>query len=168
MGSESFRVELRGGQATYPEAIEIVRLLPHIEPDQQAPSMRGSTFFLFEDGQHIVELEVMDSPVKLSCRFTLCHPPSVDAAFLAFVRDLMSRLGMEVRICDDVPLEHSRFYSLADYATFAAVTERYIAARRAEWIVAFGTEQLAATTSEVHRRIILPRCEPVVGPLGRE
>src|SRR5439155_19559741 len=95
-----------------------------------------------------------------SCRFTLCHPPSVDSAFLGVVRELMFRLGMEAKICDDVRPEHSRSFSLAEFAEFSAITSQYTAARRREWIRAFGYEPMAATTNAVHQRVILPRCQP--------
>jgi hypothetical protein len=160
MGFETFRVELRGGKVNDAEADEAVRKLPHIRPDQHSLSTRGSTFYVFDDAQHAVELEVSDKPVRISCRFTLCHPPSVDAAFLGLVRDLMTRLEMDAKICDDVCPEHARSFSLDEFADFSAATLRYIAARRSEWIGAFGDEPMAATTNEVYQRIILPRCQP--------
>jgi hypothetical protein len=163
MGFEGFRIELRGGRATYREADEALRQLPHIKPDEQSVPMKGSTFYVLDDGQHAIELELMDAPVRLSCRFTLCHPPSVNSVLLGVVGELMNRLGMEAKICDDVLPEHSHSFSVHDFAEFSAIASRYIAARRAEWIAAFGDEPMAATTNEVYRRIILPRCQPGVG-----
>jgi hypothetical protein len=160
MGFETFRVELRGGKVNGAEADEAVRELPHIRPDQHSLSTRGSTFYVFDDGRHAIELALLDAPVRVSCRFTLCHPPSVDAVFLVLLRDLMTRLGMEAKICDDVRPEHARSFSRDDFAEFADATLRYIAARRAEWIAAFGDEPMAATTNEVYERIILPHCQP--------
>jgi hypothetical protein len=163
MGFESFRVELRGGSVTYPQADDAVRKLPHVRPDEQSVPLPGSTFYLIADGQHTIEVELMVSPVRLSCRFTLCHPPSVDAVFLGVVRELMSRLGMEVKICDDVGPEDAHPFSVQAFAQFSAAIARYIAARRAEWIAAFGDKTMAATTNEVCERIILPRCQPGIG-----
>jgi hypothetical protein len=160
MGFETFRVELRGGKANYAQADEAIQELPHIRPDQHSLSTRGSRFYLYEDGQHAIELAVLDASVRVSCRFTLCHPPSVDAVFLGLVRDLMARLGMEAKICDDVLPDDARSFALDDFAAFAAATRRYITARRAEWIGAFGDVPMAATTNEVYQRIILPRCQP--------
>ena len=164
MGFESFRVELRGGAARPLDADETIRGLPHAKPDLGSVPLRGSAFYVFDDGKHIVEVERKDFPVKLSCRFTLCHPPSVDAYFLDIVRELMLRLGMEVTICDDVRPEHAQWYPLARFAEFSSIVRAYIAARRAEWIAAIGPAHLAATTSEVCRQIILPQCEPVTEP----
>src|SRR6266849_4926910 len=116
MGFETFRVELRGGKAKFGEADEAIRKLPHIKPDPHSLPTKGSTYYLFDDGRHAIELELMDSPLRLSCRFTLCHPPSVDAVFLGLIRELMNRLGMEARICDDVGPEHASSYSLQEFA----------------------------------------------------
>ena len=158
MGFETFRVELRGGSASYREADEAVRVLPHAEPDQDSVPTQGSRFYLIHGVKHAIELELMDAPVKLSCRFTLCHPPTIDAVFLDLVKELMDRLGMEARICDDLRPEHARPYSLEEFTEFSAIASKYIAARRTEWITAFGGEPLAATTNDVYQRIILPRC----------
>jgi hypothetical protein len=160
VGFESFRVELGGGPAKYGDADEAIRQSPHVKPDTASFPMQGSTYYLIDDGQHVIEVELMDSPVHISCRFTLCHPPSVDLAFLGLVRDLMLRLGMQVRICDDVRAEHAQSFTLANFGDFASVTSGYIAARRAEWIAAFGNEPMSATTNEVCQRVILPRCQP--------
>jgi hypothetical protein len=162
MGFEDFRAELRGGRATSAEAAAVVRALPHVKPDPHSLPLPGSTYYVLNDGQHVLEIEVGDAPVRLSCRFTLCHPPSVDGAFLRLVRELMRPLGMEASIRDDVRPEHARPFALQEFAEFSALTTRYIAARRAEWIGAFGDQPLAATTNEVYERIILPQCQPVV------
>src|ERR1700722_236941 len=102
MGFESFRVDLREGTVSYAEAEEMIRQHPHVRPDRDAVPLQGSTCYVMDDGAHAIELELMDAPVHMSCRFTLCHPPSVDAAFLDLVRQLMDRLGLKANICDVV------------------------------------------------------------------
>jgi hypothetical protein len=151
MGFESFRVELRSGPATHAQVDESVRQLPNVKPDPESIRLPGSTYYTVEDEAHVIELEVADSPVRVSCRFTLCHPPSVDAAFLRLVRELMVRLGMEARICDDVPPQHAQGFPATRFPEFADAASRCISTRRAEWV------------SEVYERIILPRCVPVTG-----
>ncbi len=162
MGFEHYQVVLRGGQTTYSEAAETIRRLPHIKPDHDSIPLPRSTYFLMDNGTHVFEVELMDAPVYVSCRFTLCHPPSVDAGFLSFIRDLMVRLGMEARSIEGSASEADRSFSLSEFAEFSAITRRCIAARRAEWIAGFGDQVLAAATNEVYQRIILPRCQPVV------
>lgn len=161
MGFESFRVELRGGHASYLQAKETIQEQPYVKPDQQSPPMKGSTFFVVDDGRHVIEIELKDSPVRISCRFTLCHPSSVDSVFLDLIHELMHRLGMEIWICDDVQPEDAHPFSFVNYAGFSSAALRTITGRRTEWIAAFGAEQLPATTNEVYQRIILPRCQPV-------
>jgi hypothetical protein len=78
------------------------------------------------------------------------------------VGDLMSRLGMKARICEDVRPEHSGPFSPGEFARFSAITASYISARRKGWVAAFGSETVAATTNEVYQRIILPQCQPEV------
>ena len=163
MGFESFRVELRGGTASSTQVDELVRRLPHVKCDHEAIASRGSTFYTLEDGLHIIEVEVVASPLKVSCRFTMCHPPSIDSAFLPLVRELMARLGMEVRICDDVRPEHSQWFALDRFPEFAQIVSRDLATRRAEWLANFGPVQFPAKTHEVYERIIRPRCEPIKG-----
>ncbi len=162
MGFESFRVELRGGRANYLEADKAIRELPGIRPDRDSVLTPESTCYLQDDGRHVLEVELQDDPLRVSCRFTLCHPTSVVSSFLAFVQDLMVRFGMVAKICDDVPLEHAGWFSTNDFASFSAISTHYIAIRRAEWLSAFGTVPLAATTNEVYQQIILPRCQPGV------
>src|SRR5947207_6013530 len=154
MGFEHFRVELRCGRATHLEADERIRQIPHLQLDQDSVPVPGSTFYVLADGTHVIEIELMDLPVRVSCRFTLCHPPSVDSAFLGLVRELMTRLGMEARVCEDVRPEHSGTFSVDDFPEFSAITAGYIAARRAEWIAAFGDQPIAASTNEVYQRVI--------------
>jgi hypothetical protein len=160
MGFEHFRVELRGGRATHLEAEETIRQIPHVQLDHDSVPVPGSTYYVLADGTHVIEIELMDSPVRLSCRFTLCHPASVDVAFLSLVRELMIRLGMEVKICDDFSPEPSGPFSVDEFAEFVIFTTGCIAARRAEWTAAFGNQTIAATTNEVYQRVILPRCQP--------
>jgi len=163
MGFETFRVELRGGPATFAQADSTIRQLPHVQPDQDSIRSPGSAYYTVEDGAHVIEIEVADTPVKVSCRFTLCHPPTVDAAFLGLVQEVQGRLGMEAAICDDVRPEDARWYSAAQFSEFASAVSGYIAARRAEWTANFGATQLAAKTPEVYAKIILPKCVPVTG-----
>jgi hypothetical protein len=163
MGFESFRVELGGGTASSAQVDEFIRRLPYAKHDPDAITSPGSTFYTLEDGFHVIEIEVAGSPVKVSCRFTLCHPSSIDSAFLALTRDLMARLGMEVRICDDVLAGHAQWFTVDRFPEFAEIVSRYLASRRAEWLANFGPVQFPATTHEVYERIILPRCEPITG-----
>ena len=140
---------------------EIVRLLPGAKPDSMAMVLPGSTCYLIEDGSHVFEIEIVTSPPRVSCRFTLCHPPSVDEAFLKLLHQLMDRLNLRARISEATLPEQCGWYSIASFSSFAQQLKELIATRRAEWVSYFGPTQLAATTPEVHAQLILPRCEPI-------
>ncbi len=158
MGFESFRVELNGGNRTFGEVCAHLDAMQHIKVDDQGLRMRSSQYYLMADGQHVIEIEVSRSPVTISCRFTLCHPPSVDSAFVDLLETLMAALRMEVTIRDDVDTAHAHAFDLADFDAFSSIVREYIASRRAEWGAQFGKEHLAATTIEASQRFIIPRC----------
>ncbi len=160
MGFESFRVALSGEKTTYQEADLAIRRIPHVGYDQDCGLMEGSSFYLLDDGRHKIEMELMDEPVYLSCRFTLCHPPSVDSAFLDLIRELMATLKMDLTICEDADPQRQHPFPLERFAEASAIILDCIAARRAEWIMMCGTEHLAATTKEAFQQIIIPRCVP--------
>lgn len=166
MGFESFQVKLRGGNGTPQEVDEAIAAMEHVVNDDDSAFVSGSNYYLLKDSRHAIEIELVPEPLRLSCRFTLCHPPSVDAAFLELVRRFMQRFGMHARICDDVSPDHDRNFSLAEFDEFARATMGYTAARRREWQAAFGIRQLAATTSDVHEQIILPLCQERVEKAG--
>ena len=166
MGFESFQIILRGGSHTPSETAQIIRKMPNVKPDQRF--LTTSTYFVVDDGQHVIEVELdNDMPIRVSCRFILSHPPSIDSVFLEFARRLMAKLGMEATICDDVRPEHERLFSLDQFAEFTAAACDYIAASRRFWIAEMGPEQVA-TRKDLYERIILPKCEPVAELIHRE
>ena len=161
MGFESFQVTLSGGPFDPTELDEVIRSLPGMRPDPEEGFMRGS-YYVFEDGRHVVELHLSHEPVDLSCRFTLCHPDSIYSSFIGLLRLLVSTTGMEVTIRDDVRPEHNHAFPPSEFSAFAACLPGYIAVRRADWIAGFGAERIAASSVECFQRIILPRCQPLV------
>jgi hypothetical protein len=154
MGFESFQVRLEGGQSTQKDVVATLVTLDGVSRDREAEFTPGWPCFLFRDGRHAIEVEVAEGCASISCRFTLCHPPSVDKAFLDLIKRFMERFGMRARICDDVTPEHSNDFALDHFDEFAQATLGYIAARRLEWKSMFGDQQMAATTAEAHEHII--------------
>jgi hypothetical protein len=163
MSFESFRIELRGGTASIAEADSVVREYPFTHRDTESIGSKTSGFYTVDDGSHIIEIEVANNPVKLSCRFTLCHPSSVDAAFLNLIRDLQSRLAMNAFVCDDIRTEYVHAFSPNEFPEFASVVRETIVKRRAEWVKNFGSMVMPANTPKVYEKFILPRCTPVAG-----
>ncbi len=158
MGFESFQIKLKGGSRTADDAIQAIAGLENILPDKESAWMRGEHYFLFKDGRHAIEMEVMDAPPRISCRFTLCHPPSVDAAFFELARRIMEMLDMQVTIRDDVRPEHEVPFPRERFDDFTNAASEYIGARRREWHAAFGDRELGATTNEACEQIIFAHC----------
>ena len=158
MGFESFRVGVSGGSAAFDETDALVRGLPHARPDPGALHLGGrATYYVVSDGRHVIELEVSDDPARVSCRFTLSHPASVDVVFVGVVRQLLDRLGTGAVAVGGA----GRRYGADDFPAFAEVTLACIARRRAEWVAMFGPETFAGTTPQVFEHTILPHCVPV-------
>ncbi|MBI3822413.1 MAG: hypothetical protein HY289_07005 [Planctomycetes bacterium] len=166
MGFESFQVRLEGSPATHQEAYETIMALDGVARDEDSELTPSWPCFLLKDGRHKIEMELMDKHASISCRFTVCHPPSVDMAFFELVRKLMVALDMNVTICDEVAPEHDHPFTLDQFEEFKAAYAPSIAARRREWKMQFGDRQLAATTAEAHQHIILPHCIPSVEKAG--
>lgn len=159
MGFEHFKVDLHSGKARK-DAEQVLRRLPLLSPDHDSMSFPSSSYYLWNDGKHIIEIELAESPLRVSCRFTLCHPRSVDSVFLDLIRKLMTQLQMAVTICDDTSPDSSQSFSPERSGELSELLPKLIAKRRREWIAAFGDHSLAATTKEVHERVILPMCQP--------
>jgi hypothetical protein len=159
MGFEAFQIVLRGGRVSCLEAGDIIRKLPNVKPDQGF--LPTSSYFIVDDGQHVIEIEVDDeTPLRVSCRFILSHPASIDAAFIAFVKGLMAQFGSEATIIEDVRPEDNHPFTLDQFAKFAEATSDSIAAKRKDWIAMMGSGQ-AVTRQELYDLIILPRCASV-------
>jgi hypothetical protein len=166
MGFESFGVRLHGDHATAHAATEAIKNLDHAAPDPDAELTPGSPCFLVNDGQHAIELEVMETSAAISCRFTLCHPPTVDAVFIALVKRLVEILDARVEICEEVEPGQPDEFTLATFHDFPSIVSKCIAKRRAEWKAAFGGQTLGATTTQVHEKIIAPHYQSAVGKAG--
>jgi hypothetical protein len=162
MGFESFGVRLGREQANAQDAIKAIMNLDHAAADPDAELTPGSPCFLVNDGQHAIELEVMETSATISCRFTLCHPPTVDALFIALVKELMETLDMRVEICDEVEPGQPDEFTSATFDEFPSIVSSSITKRRAEWKAAFGNQTLGATTAQVHEKIIWPYYQTAV------
>lgn len=163
MGFESFRVELQSEDFSASDVNRTIQNLPHIHVDPNYPPnyplTKGSLCYRFDDGGHVIELEVTNYKI-ISCRFTLCHPTTIDDVFLALIRELMSQLKMTVRMCDGVLPEHIREFTLDEFQDFTGIVRHFIAKNRSGWIGMFGAETIVASTREVYEKVILPLCVP--------
>lgn len=160
MGFESFQVALTG-TGTYADAERALHARGII-PDAKALTTAGSACFLYVDQGHVVEVELSRMPLCISCRFTLCHPPSIISCFLKLLHELMTQLGWQATIRSDVMPAHDHPYGLPEFAEFSSAVQHYTELRRREWAAAFGSKHAALTTPQVHEQIILPRTQGAV------
>lgn len=161
MGFESFQVELRS-KAHYVRTKDLIQSLPNVRFDPDNLALPGSTNFVMSDGQHVIEMQIScrDSVTSISCRFMLCHPPTIDREFLELIRKMMEALDASAVNREEIESGHPDSYSLREFAEFRAAVARCIARRRKEWTAEFGEEQLAASSKDVYDKFILPRCQP--------
>jgi hypothetical protein len=161
MGFDSFRVELQGGSCSFEKICHKLEKMDGVALDDKTLRIPPSQYYFFSDGKHAIQIEVKNTHVAISCRFTLCHPLSVDRVFLDLVRWLMDAFQMDIFIRDNVQSCHGGAFSLADFEDFSSIVLGYIASRRSEWIAYFGGECLGCRPSEAFERFILPRCVPL-------
>jgi hypothetical protein len=161
MGFESFLVQLTDGKKSFPEVDEMFRRLEYVVPDDHYASTERVSYFRFDDGNHVIEFEIRRDPFCISCRFTLCHPPSVDRRFLDIVKLLMQRLGVKATMSDPDEPHRSRQFDFADFATFEPLALRCIDREPRMWIAMMGNETAAATHAQAFERFIMPRVEAV-------
>ena len=99
------------------------------------------TFLRFEDDEHIIECAVSDGrPCRISLRFALCQPSSIDAVFLGLLVALTNRLlrydpdGTSVELCE---------------------ARNEIQEAREAWRALFGVATARLTPSEALRRFVI-------------
>jgi hypothetical protein len=156
MGLESFQIILSGGPASLAEVNAGLRALPDVRPGPESGFVPAWPCFVFDDGRHVIELELSGPPPRISVRFALCQPASADAAFLDFIRGRMAAHGMEARVMDEVRPEHAGGFPLGRFAELAEAAVGYIAGARAAWVAMFGPVQAKATTAQAWGLVLPP------------
>jgi hypothetical protein len=141
MGLESFQLALYGGRLQSGDLVRELRIDPAISTDRGLLS--SSVYLLRDDGLHKIEMEVDDIGTRLSLRFALCHPTSIDDVFLSLVKTYQSQFGME--------------FDRPDFEDEGQIRQE-IAMKRADWQLQFGTVTKPATSSEVFEWFIKPHC----------
>ena len=122
MGMECYLLRLEGSNSMDHMESDLIRLR-RMEPDSSYKTgSRGERYFVFRDGEHVIELEL--HPVsggrvtKVSMRFALCHPDSVDRVFVEIAAGLMTRRNLSATICEDLPSGTQRDYSRHEIDAF--------------------------------------------------
>lgn len=161
MGIESFRVELTGTKLPASEVVKSLLEVEGIAWDEQGTFLPHQKCFLVRRHNMVVELEMSEQPVVLSCRITLCHPRSADDVFIQLIRELMAHLAMIIVTCVD-GLTPDSASIIEDLSELEKTFRQAIARKRAVWKRQFGEVESAYTEAEVYQHIIIPQCNPQV------
>lgn len=152
LSAECFRVDLLGSRPT-----DAVACLAGLESVTSTQAVHGHAF-IYKDGCHVLELLVQpdrSGQALISVRFALCHPSSVDDAFVQLVARIAGELGMIIQICEDVPAGHADEFDPSAFVAFRAAVLSSIRSRRNWWIASFGSTTAALTSDEAIQRFIL-------------
>jgi hypothetical protein len=159
MGAEDFLVVVEGESSDFAKVRHILSAILGAQEVPETEGLVGETHFLYEDGQHKIEIEVSEEPstgsIRLSCRFSLCHPESVIPVFGKLVKNIAGRMGLPVKIADEVPEGDSDSFFPPKFPRFDDILPRAIAMKRRYWVADFGAERASLTCSEAVRRFIL-------------
>jgi len=154
MGVESFQiVALTAAPGSDVRAwLMSQRLLPSVHADTCPDT------FIATDSRHVVEAEVRADGVKtrVSIRFALCHPATVDDLLLEFVRRLAEFTHGRIVVAERVPGGFPDKFKYDELGSaFACVLRGAISEKRGLWRQNFGEEEAAVTTAEALRRFLL-------------
>jgi hypothetical protein len=165
MGFESFQVRLQNPQLNEAAISDLLDSFPQIMIDQDALIIGNSLYFVWNDGKHVIEIELDQNPAQLSARFMLCNPESVSMVYAELLLQLQRQVGGDLVICDPVPPNRPHEFTRENPEEFRDVLYQSIATRRAEWVKQFGPRVLAAKSRDAYREFIIPACTPVTGTL---
>lgn len=156
MGAEDFQVGLMS------DALDIEHATAYLETFDDISVIRKKTeelFFEYRKGGHVIEVELsrpkLRIATRISCRFSLCHPDSVDEVFADFVVDLAQGLSLPIEILEDVPAGEPYRFLPADLNGFRDALKKSIATKRDYWIKDFGDVKASLTCREAVQRFIL-------------
>jgi hypothetical protein len=165
MGFESFQVWLRTPQKNPADIEALLLSLPEISIDHETYRWSDSRYFLWNDGQHIVEIELDIDPVQLSTRFMLCNPETVTQAYAKFLMCLLHKIGGKLEFVGPGPSAPLRAFTCENLSDFPEVLRASIAPQRAGWVAMCGPRVMPANSRIAFEEFILPLCTPVSAPL---
>ena len=119
--------------------------------------------YIYNDTNHIVELQLMDckpKPPKLSFRFSLCQPSSIDGKFIELTTSIGKDLNLKIRIMESCQVEDDDIiFSPLDYENYNKILQEVIKVKRDYWIAMFGEETAVVTCSEAIMKFLVPKCK---------
>jgi hypothetical protein len=105
----------------------------------------------YDDGTHFIDLQIRgviaSSECSLAIRFSLCSYDSIDAIFIALVRDILSSWEAEVWLMTSA-LRQKNVYLPGDSAWLIAALPDEIVEMRIYWQKLFGSKQGAVRVKD--------------------
>ncbi len=161
MGVEDFQTVLicDNDRHDFITIVEAIKSMPKASTDKKSKRLSEEEYFLVEDDDHLIEVEISDNKkkklVKVSCRFALCLPNSIDNIFCKFIREIGQQFKMIIKILDDVPKGFSDIFNPSEYVGLEDSLKKAIQIKRDYWIQDFGSETANLRPSDALRRFVL-------------
>ena len=103
-----------------------------------------------------------ENDTRISCRFALCHPDSIDKVFFDFLNHLIKNILQndcveEITIFEEVPKNMPDFFTVdqIDSITFKAALQAAIDLKRKYWVLDFGDETATVGCNEAIEKFIV-------------
>ncbi len=159
MGAEDFQAILLSDNVQYDKVVETLRCIPNVDIDNESKRLADENYFVIDDGIHIIELEVSSRGkrkgyIKISCRFALCLPRSIDAVFYRLLRKIGKKFEMLIEVLDEVPVGCLDKFNPPDYVGMDHVLKKAIGLKRMYWVQDFGPETASLRTSEALKKFV--------------
>ena len=102
MGCEDFQVMLKSRESDTIAVCDFLQSHANVKLVEDA-------YFVYQDDSHLIEFEVRDSDgkFKVSLRFALCNPDTVDDVFLQLINSFSSQFSLDLIVKDIIDNENS-------------------------------------------------------------
>jgi hypothetical protein len=156
MGCEDFQAIVHTNKSVS-ECRALLSMNGRVADDPEGGPLPTSTYLLYEDGQHVFEIELGETTdgTQMSIRFALCHPDSVDAGFLELIRRMTEALSGRVSIMEDVSADVPELMRADDLVSLWSLVRSGIATKRQYWTAEFGSRRASITCAEAIRQYVV-------------
>ncbi len=163
MGVEDFQVVIKynGKNKEFNETIQFIKSCQNVFVDYDTKQISNEQYYIFDDSKHIIELEISQREaniIKISCRFAVCHPISIDNVFIELIIIIAKKLKSKIEILDETPNGDPYQFFYPEYEKFETVLKKTIEIKRNYWMQDFGSETASLRTSEAIKKYILSKC----------
>jgi len=160
MGVEDFQVSItyNGKSNEFNELNQYLKSYQNIIADYKTKQISNEHYYIFNDGKYIIEFEVSlreMNLIKISCRFAVCHPASIDSLFEKLIMAIAKKLKAKIEILDETPNGDPYQFFYPNYDNFKKILRKAIEIKRNYWIQDFGPKTLSLKTSDALKKYLL-------------